>query len=219
MSESSDINATLEQMHATGGTGKGTVGERAVLQICESFYQDMGGILFHSYSYAVDKDLPGNIKCGEDGHFYVENLGTFTEIDVMYVSPYRVFPIEVKAYAAKKITLTDDRIQGCYKTDKSPVHQNEMHCRHLYSHIYKALPNGDTRYIIPIVCFVDHCDIEDKRSDWARKYIPVINLNYLKGYIARVNKPLEYRLDLNAMDRVLTEAQTSVERKFNLRIV
>lgn len=213
-----EVDKILQQMHSEKGVDKGSFGEKAVLRICEEFYQKYGGILIHSYSYAVDRELPGNIKRHDDGTFYLENLGSTTEIDVLLITPYRIYPIEVKAYAAKKILLYDDRIEGCRITEKSPVHQNEMHCRHLYSHLFKSIPNGDIRYIVPCVCFVDKCELVDNRSDWQRSYIPAFTLNYLNEFIQKTNTPLEYRLDLKSVDNSLKEAESSVEKKFQLLI-
>lgn len=207
------INGLLGKMTQAGGTGKGTYGEQAVFKVCEEFYQTCGGILIHSYSYNVDQSQAGNIK-KNDGKLYVERLGSTTEIDVLYVSKYRVFPIEVKAYKANTITLTDDGISGCYKTDKSPVHQNEMHCRHLYAHIFKCLPDGQTKYVVPIVCFVDRASIIDKRSDWQRGYILLTILDNLKETIKINNFPLEYQLNLTSLDNTLKEQMQSCEKYF-----
>lgn len=212
MSLDKEVNKCLNKMHNNTQTGKGTYGEQAVFKICEGFYQSEGGILIHSYSYKTDRDQAGNIKRGENGQLYIENIGDYTEIDVLYVSKYRVFPIEVKAYKAKEITLDDEGIYGCYKTDKSPVHQNEMHCRHLYPHIFRALPEGDTQYIVPIVCMVDKCTIVDNRSDWQKDYIKLAVLNTLEQTIKQNNTPLNYRLNLELMDNILKEALIKEER-------
>ena len=156
--------------------------------------------------------LPGNIKKGDNGQLYLEPLGNLTEIDILYVSPYRVFPIEVKAYKAKEITFEDDGIYGCHTTNKSPVHQNEMHCRHMYPFIFRALPNGDTRYIVPTVCMVDECTITDNRSDWQKDYIYICVLNTLEQFIAQHNTPLEYRLNIQLVDNILRENMIKHER-------
>ena len=87
------VNGLLGKMRTTTQTGKGTFGEQAVFKICEQFYQRDGGILIHSYSYKVDRDQAGNIKRGDNGQHYIEHLGDYTEIDVMYISKFRVFPI------------------------------------------------------------------------------------------------------------------------------
>lgn len=206
------VNSLLGKMRDSSQTGKGTYGEQAVFKICEQFYQREGGILIHSYSYKVDKEQKGNIKRGENGQLYVENLGDYTEIDVLYVSKFRVFPIEVKAYRAKEIRFDDAGIYGCFKTDKSPVHQNEMHCRHLYPHIFRALPEGKTDYIVPLVCMVDKCNIIDERLDWQRDYIKLCVLNNLEETIRANNTPLNYRLNLQDMNNILKEAMIKEEK-------
>lgn len=208
----SSINSILNTMHSHQSTDKGSFGEQAVFKICEEFYQKQGGILIHSYTYKVDKDKAGNIKKGENGQFYIENLGDITEIDVMYISKFRVFPIEVKAYRAKEITLDDAGIYGCYKTDKSPVHQNEMHCRHLYSHIFRALPQGSTDYVVPLVCMVDKAKVTDNRSEEQKSYIKVCILNNLKQTIQQYNTPLQYQLNIELMDRILKDAMIKSEK-------
>lgn len=210
------VNKHLSNMHNRTGADKGSFGEEAVFRICEDFYQREGGILIHSYSYKVDKDLEGNIK--SDGtKLHVESLGSSTEIDVLYISQYRVFPIEVKAYKAKQITLTDDSISGCYVTNKSPVHQNEMHCRHMYSHIFRALPDGKTDYIVPIVCFVDSATITDNRSPWQQDYIKISILDTLEDLIRLNNTPLDYKINLTTMNQILTEAKVSSEKYLPVR--
>ena len=220
------VNKILNQMHNQAvATEKGSFGEQAVIAICEEFYQNMGGILIHSYSYKVDPNLEGNIKKSESGSHFIEKLGSSTEIDVLYVSPYRVFPIEVKAYKAKDIVFTNDAIKGCYKTDKSPIHQNEMHCRHLYSFLFRGLPDGGTKrpinstfgvvgtdYIVPIVCLVDKATVTDNRDSFQREYIKLCILNNLKETIVRYNTPLDAKLNLTLIDKLLKENKISTEK-------
>ncbi len=206
------VNDALNKMHQNTSTGKGTYGEQAVLAICEKYYQKEGGILIHSYTYKTDPGQVGNIKRGENGQLYVENLSDYTEIDVLYVSKYRVFPIEVKAYKSKEITLDDSGIYGCYKTDKSPVHQNEMHCRHLYPFLFRGLPDGDTSYIVPLVCFADECKVIDSRSSWQQEYIRVCSPNGLDNLIRQLNTPLGYRLNLQLIDNLLKEYMIKHEK-------
>lgn len=218
-----DVNRILKEVdrHRDDVKQKGTWGEKAVLRICEEIYQKMGGFIYHSYEYAVDKELPGNLKKDENGKLFIENLGNSTEIDVLLVTPFKVFPIEVKTYSVTSgcITLKDDGIYGCRETKKSPVHQNEMHCRHLYSHIFKNLPNGDTNYIVPIVVFVDRCKLKDERSEMQKNYIPATTLDYLEETIEDYNFPLEYLLDLNELDVALKNICMGKEMYIPLRKV
>lgn len=217
MSMDKEINALLKTMHSEEAKEKGTTGELSVMKVCEEFYQEYGGILYHSYSYKVDKNLEGNIKRDENGNLYVENLGSTTEIDVLLVTPYKVFPIEVKAYRAKQIVLTDDGISGCAITDKSPVHQNEMHCRHLYSYLFKSLPNGSTDYIVPIVCLVDRTELKDKRSDWQKEYIKACTLNSLREILIKYNTPNDFMLNLKSIDNTLKEIGTDWDKYYPVR--
>lgn len=213
----SSVNKVLKKMHEHQSTDKGSFGEKAVFEICEEFYDNEGGILIHSYSYKTDPQQAGNIKKSH-GQLYVERLGEFTEIDIMYVSKYRIYPIEVKAYRAESIQFKDDGIYGCRTTDKSPIHQNEMHCRHLYSSIFRALPNGDTSYIIPVVCMVDKCDITDARSDWQKEYIHLCTLNTLRSFILETNTPLECKLNLALVDNILKEQMIKNEVYLPVRL-
>ena len=212
-----DVNSCLSRMRNIGGTGKGTYGEDAALKVCEQLYQDQGGILIKSYTYKTEDNLPGNIKKGANGELYFENLGGYTEIDVLLITPYRIFPIEVKAYKASTIHLEDKGISGVNIKNKSPVHQNEMHCRHLYPKLFSVIPDGLTKYIVPIVVFVDKCTLVDERSDWQKAYVPATILNNLRALIDYYNKPSEFRLDLDAIDRYLLKAQLSAEKKFPVR--
>lgn len=214
---SSVVNKCLDKMHVTGGMGKGEYGEEAIFKICESLYQTQGGILYHSYTYKTNPDKAGNIKVSPQGNLMIENLGNSTEIDILYVTKYRVFPIEVKAYKAKEIILTDDRISGCYKVDKSPIHQNEMHCRHLYPWIYQCLPNGESDYILPIVVFVDKCKLRDQRSDWQKSYVYKSILDTFLKTIVALNAPGDKALNLIGLDKCLTEALVSYKVKLPLR--
>lgn len=213
------INGILGNMRTGDFKHKGDQGEMAVFTVCEKFYQRQGGLLYHSYSYKVDKSLAGNIK-RKDGNVYLENLGESTEIDVLYISPFRIIPIEVKSYKAKDISLFDDKIDGCYIVDKSPVHQNEMHCRHLYSGIVEAIPDGDENYITPLVVFVDQCTVHDKRSKWQREYIPVAVLNSIHDKIDELNKPYNNKLiNLRLMEDRLAAIEISCDKKLPPRYI
>lgn len=218
----SDIDNIYREMDKCGVDfkRKGTLGELAVFRICEEVYSSMGGILYHSFQHKVDESLPGNIKRSEQGTLFLEKLGNFTEIDVLLVTPYILIPIEVKTYSAIKgggIIVTDDGIAGCKEVNKSPVHQNEMHCRHLYSYIFKCLPDGQSKYIKPVVVFADRCRVTDKRSPWQREYIPFTSLNGLYGLISKLNVPQEYRLDLDAVATALNECCFGYEKILPLK--
>lgn len=213
MSLSNTVNNILDKMHSQKvATDKGVYGERAILSICEDLYQRRGGILIHSYTYKTEKGLAGNIK--KDGNsFYVENTGATTEIDILLVTPYKIYPIEVKAYKANKIILTNDRISGCANTDKSPIHQNEMHCRHLYPHIFSSIPDGMTEYIVPIVVFTDETKIVDSRTEDHREYILVTILNQFRQLLEEKDRPHNNTiLDLKSIELKLKSVMTSCDK-------
>ena len=204
------IDNILKRMHSQDAIAKGTTGEQAVFTICEKFYNEYGGILIHSYAYKTVDGLAGNIKT-KYGEFYIENIGGYTEIDILLCTPFKIFPIEVKAYKAKKIVLTDDGIAGCNVTSKSPIHQNEMHMRHLYPQIFTNIPGGKCYdYVVPIVVFVDRCTIEDNRSQEIQDYIPIAILNTLNATITRYNKPVNNTIiDLKGLEQSLRSAMVS----------
>lgn len=218
MNLTEEVNKHLSSMHSAQGVDKGTPGENAAFAVCEFLYQSIGGILYHSYTYPSCKGLPGNIKSGSNGLF-IENLGEFTEIDILYATQYRVFVIEVKSYKANTITLTDTNISGCKSKDKSPVHQNEMHCRHLYPILRPIIPDGVSKYIVPIVCFVDECRVVDNRSDYQKEYVKVTILNYLREVILGLNTPLSFRFDMEKLDNYLRKSCIKYSKYFPLRIV
>lgn len=219
MNFNKQVNKILGDMRTADIKQKGDAGEEAVFAICEQIYQKYGGILIHSFSFGVDKSLPGNIKKSDAGRLYLENLGSTTEIDALYVSPYRIFPIEVKAYKSDKIILIDGGIEGTRITNKSPVHQNEMHARHLYSGIASVIPDGDEKYIVPICVFVDKCKLTDKRSPWQRDYILVTTLNRFRATVEANNTPLDYMLDLNLINKYLKQIESSSRKYLSPRFI
>ena len=219
----SDINKILLGMRKAGKIqdwkAKGTAGEEAALAVVLDRYKRTGGLVYHSFKYPYQSNREGTTYTGnikyEDGQ-YVEYTDSSLddEIDILYISPYRVFPIEVKAYHAK-IEVTDEWVkkQGTL-VDKSPVAQCEKHARHLYHAISDVLPDGRPEYIKPITCFVDRCTLVDKRSASQISYIPCCILNSLKATIVESNIPLRYNLDIEAIKQKLNEVKTSVEKEF-----
>ncbi len=197
-------------MRKAQGTDKGVWGERAIVRILLNLYAERGGILIHSYEYQTDPTKNGNIK-NHDGQLYLERLGDSTEIDVLYVTQYRVFPIEIKSYLANEIRLTTEGISGCATTEKSPIHQNEMHCNHLYSAIWEAI-EADPTFIIPIVAFSTWENkpiIYDNRSEGEREYIHVCNTNTVYETVKQLDTPNHKRIDLDVIDRLLKRKRIS----------
>ena len=220
-----DINKILARMRKSGKLqdmkGKGDAGEDAVLNICLERQRRRGGLLYQSFEYPYQSNKEGKVYTGnikwEDDEYreYTETKRQlYDEIDVLYITDYRVFAIEVKAYHAKIDITNEWMTKNGVKVDKSPIAQAEKHARHLYHAICDVLPDGKPQYIIPICCFVDRCTITDNRSDKMSYYIPITILNTFKKKIIEYDTPLDYNLDLSAIKRKLSEVKTNVRKEF-----
>jgi hypothetical protein len=201
--------------------GKGDAGEDAVLNLCLDMQPKLGGLLYQSFSYPYQsnrdgKNYLGNIKF--ENKILVDYTDTkrtlHDEIDVLYVTDYRVFAIEVKAYHAK-IRVYDNWVdKNGTPVDKSPVAQAEKHARHLYHALHSVLPEGNPNYIVPICCFVDRCELKDDRNIDMQYYVPVSILNNFKKTFLSRNQPLDYNLDIKAIQRKLNEVKMDVRKEF-----
>lgn len=229
-----DVNSMLAQMRRAGrlmdAKAKGNLGEDAVLDLCLSIKRQCDGILIQSFEYPYasrsdGRNYTGNIKL-ENGSYveYTDKRGLKDEIDVLLITPTRIFPIEVKSYHAN-IHIYDhwmdrDNTSTSKKkmeaVDKSPVAQAEKHARHLYHSIYDVLPDGKSAYILPIVCFVDRCTVVDDRDPANQMYLPVCILNNLRQTIYQYNTPLRYGLDLTAIRRKLKDIKISTRKEIGL---
>lgn len=218
-----DINKVLEKMRAAGKfqdmKGKGSAGEDAVLQICYDRKVQKGkGLLYQSYMYPYQTNrvgvcYTGNVMYENEVFVDYSSDSINDEIDVLYITPYRVFVIEVKSYHVRELYIYDHWFnRGNTPVEKSPVAQAEKHARHFYHAVNSVIPNGDTKYIIPMVCFVDRCTVVDDRSDEMREYIPVCTLNNLRAAINKYDKPAEYDIDLLAMEEKLNKVKVSIKR-------
>lgn len=222
-----DINSILKDMRKQGKLmnmkGKGDAGEDAVLHLVLERQRHLGGLVYHSFKYPYQTNRDGVTYTGnifmEDGKFVnvdtkKSGAGLEDEIDILLITPYRVFPIEVKSYHAK-LEVYDHwmRKQG-EEVEQSPIAQAEKHARHLYHALYDVLPDGRPEYIKPIVCFVDRCTLNDTRSEESIRYLPCCILNTLKATIIANNSPLAYNLDLEAVKGKLDSIKTDVRKEF-----
>lgn len=212
-----DINERLSHMRMAGKYSmkeKGDDGELAALDIVHAYRAKHGGILKHSFTYPYASDRQGHVYLGNI--FWDNDLKEFTdvtrqlidEIDILYISNFSIIPIEVKSYHDMRLCVDDAWMtrRGA-KVDKSPITQAEKHARHLYHHIYDVIPDGDTAYIKPVVCFVDNCVVEDKRSDRMQEYLPVTVLNGLDALLRKIDTPTYYTLDLEMIEKKLKEIE------------
>lgn len=217
------INDVLGKMRKAGKVqdmkGKGDLGEEAVLSLCYDRKQRSGvGLLYQSFMYPYQSTRNGVVYTGnikyENEKFVEYTKGEINdEIDVLYITPYRIFVIEVKSYGARRLEVYDHWFNyNGTPVDKSPITQAEKHARHLYHAIYDVIPDGNPVYIVPIVCFVDKCQILDDREEYFQNYIPVSVLNNFLAVIERNNTPLEYNLDLDQIAAKLNKVKVSVKK-------
>lgn len=217
------INDVLSNMRKAGKVQdmkeKGNLGEDAVLALCLQRKEAVGkGILYQSFMYPYQTNregvvYTGNIKYENNEFVEYSSESINDEIDVLYVTPYRIFAIEVKSYSSKTLDVYEHWFnRGSTPVDKSPIAQAEKHARHLYHAIYDVLPDGDPKYIVPLVCFVDKCKVRDDRSQHFIDYTPVCILNSLLKTIEKYNKPLQYNLVLDEVERKLNEVKVSIKR-------
>ena len=221
------INKNLRAMRAAGKVmdikAKGAAGEAAAFDIVHEYRTKRGGILKQGFMYPYASNRQGQVYLGnifwdeEKQKFYDMTKQLNDEIDILYISNYRVFAIEVKSYHDKTIVVTDKWMerQG-KKVEKSPFAQAEKYARHLYHQLYDVLPFGDPRYIVPVVCFVDESTIDEQRSDKMRYYLPMTILDNLKQLLIDRDLPVDadsgYTLDLDMIEKKLK----SIERERDL---
>lgn len=217
------VNDVLSSMRKAGKVQdmkeKGDLGEEAVLAICLDRKKAVGkGLLYQSFMYPYQSDRSGRVYTGnvkyENGEFVeYTSESTNDEIDVLYITPYRIFPIEVKSYSARTLDVYEHWFnRSSTPVEKSPIAQAEKHARHLYHAIYDVLPDGNPEYIKPIVCFVDKCKVRDDRSQHFVDYVPVCILNNLLRTINHYNTPLEYNLSLPEVERKLNNVAVSIKK-------
>lgn len=218
-----NINDVLANMRKAGKVQdmkeKGNLGEEAVLSLCYERKEKLGnGLLYQSFMYPYQSDRQGVVYTGnvmyQDNNFVEYTDDSINdEIDVLYITPYRIFPIEVKSYHARKLEIYEHWFnRDSQPVDKSPIMQAEKHARHLYHAIYDVLPDGNPAYIQPMVCFVDRCKILDDRSDHFADYIPVCVLNNFLKTLNHYNQPLQYNLDLTNLEAKLDKIKVSIKR-------
>ena len=184
---------------------KGEQGEQVVFQALTKFI-DPVGFIFHSYEYKMVEGLPGNIKKLDDGSLQVQGIAEKTELDILLCTSNFLYPIEVKTYSGNVRVTGKELIRpGNAYSDKSPVHQNEMHCRHLYNQIYYMIPDGKPNYIKPLVIFADkNCCITDERDVKEVKYIPVATItNAIKLIAGYERNPNPKTLNVQEMYKEL----------------
>lgn len=204
----SSIQSALNKMNKNRAVAKtkGDFGEKATLEILKGYKELRGGVIIHSftYKYASNRNninYPGNIHRDSSGKYTVVNGNSATkdEIDLVYITPYRIFAIECKARSGTWKAYDYWCEQNSRKVDKSPIAQSEKHARHLYHSIYEYLPDGNPNYIVPLTVFVDKAKVIDSRKTEHKFYLPIAIANNLKKKIKDYDSPLAYELDTEAI--------------------
>jgi len=196
------------------GKGKGDIGEAAAFQIFKMYKKRIGRrcVIFQSYAFPYAANVEGNIKLGTDGSFMHEpgKPGTDDEIDIVMLTDYRVFLIEVKAYSGQ-IKVTDIWTHHANQwDDKSPICQAEKHGRHFYHTFYDVLPEGAHEYIKLVTVFTGTCVIEDARTK-NKDYIPIAIANDANRIVSIYDKPSKYIVDVDAVVKKMLESKSSVK--------
>lgn len=218
------VDRILANMHSAGKMGdykeKGTAGEKAALAlVLEHSKANRGGRVYHSFKYPYATNNAGVPYLGnvfyENGVYTDKTSASlYDEIDILYVTKFRIFVIEIKSYRAK-IQIDNTWIKKNGEMEhKSPIWQTEKHCRHLYHSIWEVLPEGRPEYIVPVVCFVDKCTVKDERSDKGRFYIKCCILDTLLSTIKGANTPLKYALSREDVYQQLLTIKTSCEGEY-----
>lgn len=215
------INSKLAAMRAAGKVkdikAKGAAGEAAAFDVVHAYRAAHGGILKQGFTYPYATNRQGTLYLGnifwdaEKSKYYDLTSFVNDEIDILYISNCRIFPIEIKAYHDDTMVVTDTWLyRKGQPVEKSPYTQAEKHARHLYHQLFDVIPNGDPKYIVPLVCFVDECTIDDQRSPKMQYYLPTTTLDSLAQTISERDFPIGkqgYTLDLDMIGKKLKEIE------------
>lgn len=133
-----------------------------------------------------------------------------TEADLLVVTPYNVFVIEIKTIYGKMKVNEDYTMeivnQGDFRGNhekKNFFRQNEMHCRHIYYHLHDILPNGDSSYIKPLIVMTGKMKVFDERNKSDKIRNPLVITNKLIPNLSRMDKPKDFLLDINRIRKRL----------------
>lgn len=213
MSEVKKINLLLQKLAKLNDENKGSLGEEIVFEVVKRYQKKRGNlILLRSVSYPYIPHVAGNIKLIDSEYKHFSDSNTEDEVDIIVISSYRIFLIEVKAYRYQ-VTFTDEwtyRPKG--PIEKSIPIQAEKHARHFYYNFFHTLPDGNSNYIIPMIVLADKSTIIDNRNSNMKQYIPITNLNNLNKTISDRDTPLEYELNTPEILKAIKEKSLSINK-------
>lgn len=205
------IDKLLYELSKVNDEKKGEIGENLAFEVLKKYKnKKKGSVLITSLTYPYCSNVPGNLKLINNRLKYFSDTETDDEVDLVLITPFRIFLCEVKAYRYK-IELTNEwtfRSKGAI--EKSIPTQAEKHARHFYYNYYDIIPNGKSDYIIPLIIIADKSEILDRRDKFWREYVPITNINHLNKTISIFDKPLEYKLDVKKILEVLKKRSTSI---------
>lgn len=177
----------LDKLSKLNDEGKGELGKKIVFEVLKRYKKTVpGSILINTLAYPYCKNAKGNVKLKDDKFVTVSNSDADDEIDVVLITPYRIFLCEVKVYRYD-IIFTDIwtyRPKG--PVEKSVPLQAEKHARHFYYNFFDVIPDGKPYYIVPVMVIADKSNITDKRSAKWKRYIPITNLNVLNKTVSQL---------------------------------
>lgn len=182
---------------------KGNTGEEAVIEIVKEYISETNqkAALWHSATYHLVDNLPGNFKVYEDGLF--ATAGVTGEIDLLLLTEFHIIIIEVKTYNAYVAVEEDWTYKGSSPKSLKPEEwcnlcQVEKSARHMYQHLYTEIPYGDERYIQPVLVY-SQGSLAVRTKDYN-----ICILDDLK-YTLNNLKRLEYKIDFEKMKQLIND--------------
>lgn len=182
---------------------KGNTGEEAVIEIVKEYISETNqkAALWHSATYHLVDNLPGNFKVYEDGLF--ATAGMTGEIDLLLLTEFHIIIIEVKTYNAYVAVEEDWTYKGSSPKSLKPEEwcnlcQVEKSARHMYHHLYTEIPYGDERYIQPVLVY-SQGSLAVRTKDYN-----ICILDDLK-YTLNNLKRLDYKIDFEKMKQLIND--------------
>lgn len=234
----SEINIHLAKMRKYAKINefknKGNEDELALLALLKSMQNSINMSIFHSYSYPIPIDktgneYPGNIflncdsnplpndyKMLDNNKCWIRlNNNSKDEIDLLVITEFKIFVIEVKAKSGKNWIFNNYWDYRANIPEEKPVTcQSEKHARYMYHHLIEFIPEGNPEYIQPMIVYVDEACIKDKRSKDMKRYLPLTILNLFESQFKKLNKPLKFKIDMKAINLFLKKTAYSIEGEF-----